>query len=245
MLPISYADALPLLSALKGPVAPEKWRGGLPITYHVGPGPAKVHLKVASNWDMKPIYDVIGTLHGSDDGQWVIRGNHHDAWVNGADDPISGQAAMMEEARDAGRVARQGWKPKRTIIYCAWDGEEPGLLGSVEWVETHLDELQKHAVAYINSDSNERGYFFPGGTQDLQRFISGVARDIQDPETHMSVFQRSHLVSIARAKNADERNDLRKRNDLRGACAGRRLRLHSLSGFRRNIDFERGVRRRR
>jgi N-acetylated-alpha-linked acidic dipeptidase len=186
----------------------------LAITYHVGPGPAKVHLKVLSNWDIKPIYDVIGTLRGSNDGQWVLRGNHHDAWVNGADDPISGLAAVLEEARMLGELHRQGWNPKRTIIYCAWDGEEPGLLGSVEWVETHLDELQKHAVAYINSDTNERGYFFPGGTQDLQTFISDVARDIQDPETHMSVFQRSHLVSIAKAKDADERNDLRKRSDL-------------------------------
>ena len=214
VLPISYADALPLLSALKGPVVPEEWRGSLPITYHVGPGPATVHLKVASNWDIKPIYDVIGKLHGSNDDQWVIRGNHHDAWVNGADDPISGQSVMLEEARMLGELHKQGWTPKRTIIYCAWDGEEPGLLGSVEWVETHREELQKHAVAYLNSDSNERGFFFPGGTQDLQTFISDVARDIQDPETKLTVFQRSHLASIADAKDADERKDLRKRDDL-------------------------------
>lgn len=215
VLPISYADALPLLSALKGPVAPDGWRGALAITYHIGPGPAQVHLKVASNWDIKPVYDVIGTLRGSDGGQhWVLRGNHHDAWVNGADDPISGQAAMLEEARMLGELHRQGWTPKRTIIYCAWDGEEPGLLGSVEWVEAHVDELKTHAVAYINSDSNERGFLFPGGTQDLQSFISGVARDITDPETHMSVFQRSHLASIAKAKDAEERSAIRKRSDL-------------------------------
>ena len=215
VLPISYADALPLLSALTGPVAPESWRGALAITYHIGPGPAQVHLKVASNWDIKPLYDVIATLPGSDGGrQWVLRGNHHDAWVNGADDPISGQAAMLEEARMLGELHRQGWTPKRTIIYCAWDGEEPGLLGSVEWVEAHVDELKQHAVAYINSDSNERGFLFPGGTQDLQTFISGVARDVQDPETHMSVFQRAHLAGIAQAKDAEERNDLRKRSDL-------------------------------
>ena len=215
VLPISYTDALPLLAALKGPVAPEGWRGGLAITYHVGPGPALVHLKVASNWDIKPIYDVIATLHGSsDEGQWVIRGNHHDAWVNGADDPISGQAAMLEEGRVMGDMHAHGWIPLRTIIYCAWDGEEPGLLGSVEWVETHLEELQKHAAVYINSDSNERGYMLPGGTQDLQNFISGVARDVEDPETHMSVFQRSHLFSISKAKDAEERSDLRKRGDL-------------------------------
>jgi N-acetylated-alpha-linked acidic dipeptidase len=215
VLPISYADALPLLSALKGPVAPEDWRGGLAITYHVGPGPALVHLKVASNWDIKPIYDVIATLHGAArEGQWIIRGNHHDAWVNGADDPISGQAAMLEEARMLGALHAQGWTPVRTITYCAWDGEEPGLLGSVEWVETHLEDLQKHAVVYINSDSNERGYMLPGGTQDLQNFISGVARDVDDPETHLSVYERSHLFSISKAKNAEERSDLRKRNDL-------------------------------
>jgi N-acetylated-alpha-linked acidic dipeptidase len=214
VLPISYADALPLLSALKGPVAAEAWRGALPITYHLGPGPASVHLKVTSSWDIKPIYDVIGTLQGSNRDQWVIRGNHHDAWVNGADDPVSGQASMLEEARMLGELRRQGWVPKRTIIYCAWDGEEPGLLGSVEWVEAHRAELQKHAVAYINSDSNERGYLFPGGTQDLQSFVSGVARDVEDPETHMSAFQRSHLASIAAAKDAEERRDLRQRSDL-------------------------------
>jgi N-acetylated-alpha-linked acidic dipeptidase len=215
VLPISYGDALPLLSALKGPVAPEDWRGALAITYHVGPGPARVHLKVSSNWDIKPVYDVIATLHGStDEGQWVIRGNHHDAWVNGADDPVSGQAAMLEEARVMGDLHAHGWTPLRTIIYCAWDGEEPGLLGSVEWVETHLDELRNHAVIYINSDTNERGYLFAGGTQDLQNFVSGVARDVKDPETGMSTYQRSHLYAISEAKNAEERSDLRNRNDL-------------------------------
>lgn len=215
VLPISYSDAQPLLLELKGQVAPDSWRGALPITYHVGPGPAKVHLKVASNWDIKPIYDVIATLRGAQEpDQWVIRGNHHDAWVNGADDPISGQSALLEEARMLGELHRQGWNPKRTIIYCAWDGEEPGLLGSVEWVETHVEELQKHAVTYINSDSNERGFLSAGGTQDLQNFVSGVARDIDDPEAHMPVFQRSHLRAIAKAKDAEERGDLRKRNDL-------------------------------
>jgi N-acetylated-alpha-linked acidic dipeptidase len=215
VLPVSYADALPLLSALQGPEAPEGWRGALPITYHIGSGPALVHLAVSSNWDLKPVYDVIATLHGSTAAeQWVLRGNHHDAWVNGAQDPISGQAAMLEEARVMGLLHAHGWTPARTIIFCAWDGEEPGLLGSVEWVETHVDELRKHAVAYINSDMNERGYMFPGGTQDLESFISGVARAIDDPETHMSVYQRSHLYSIAHAANAAERSELRKRRDL-------------------------------
>jgi N-acetylated-alpha-linked acidic dipeptidase len=214
VLPISYSDAVPFLSALRGPVAPEGWRGGLPITYHVGPGPAKVHLKISSNWDLKPIYDVIATLHGSDDNEWVLRGNHHDAWVNGADDPISGQSALLEEARMLGELHLQGWQPRRRIVYCAWDGEEPGLLGSVEWVETHVDELKKHAVAYINSDSNERGFLDAGGTQDLQIFITSVARDVRDPETNMSVFQRSRLNSIVKAKDAEERKNIRSHNDL-------------------------------
>jgi N-acetylated-alpha-linked acidic dipeptidase len=214
VLPISYADALPLLSALKGPVAPRDWRGALAVTYRIGPGPAKVHLTVVSNWEMKDIYDVIATMPGSGDGQWIIRGNHHDAWVNGADDPISGQAALLEEARVLGDLHRQGWNPKRSIIYCAWDGEEPGLLGSVEWVETHLAELQQHAAVYINSDSNQRGYLYAGGTQDLQSFVSGVARDIQDPETHLTVFQRAHLEGIAAAKDAQGRSTSRKRQDL-------------------------------
>src|SRR5581483_9926595 len=215
VLPISYSDAQPLLLELKGQVAPDNWRGALPITYHVGPGPAKVHLKVASNWDIKPIYDVIATLRGAQEpDQWVIRGNHHDAWVNGADDPISGQSALLEEARMLGELHRQGWNPKRTIIYCAWDGEEPGLLGSVEWVETHVADLKKHAVAYINSDTNERGFLDAGGTQDLQRFISNVARDIQDPETKMSVLKRSRLRDIAQAKNAEDRKNVRDHSDL-------------------------------
>ncbi|MBZ5719048.1 MAG: M28 family peptidase [Acidobacteriia bacterium] len=221
VLPISYADALPLLSALKGPVAPENWRGALPITYHVGPGPAKVHLKVASNWDLKPVNDVIATLHGSDASeQWVIRGNHHDAWVNGADDPLSGMAAVLEEARVLGELHKQGWNPKRTIIYCAWDGEEPGLLGSTEWVETHLDNLQKHAVAYINSDSNGRGYLRTSGSHDLEKFINDVARDIRDPEKDMSVWQRARLSRIAHASTPEEREEVRKRANLRIGALG-------------------------
>lgn len=221
VLPISYADALPLLSALSGPVAPESWRGALPISYRIGPGPARVHLKVLSNWDIKPVYDVIATLRGArDPDQWVLRGNHHDAWVNGADDPISGQAAMLEEARVLGALYAKGWRPARTIIYCAWDGEEPGLLGSVEWVETHLGELTKHAVVYINSDSNERGFMLPGGTQDLTDLISGVARDVIDPETRLSVYERSRLYTIANAKDADQRSELRGRSELQVTALG-------------------------
>jgi N-acetylated-alpha-linked acidic dipeptidase len=215
VLPISWGDALPLLSALAGPVAPEKWRGALAITYHVGPGPAKVHLKVTSNWDLKPVNDVIATLRGSDDpDQWVIRGNHFDGWVNGADDPLSGMGAVLEEARMLGELHKQGWSPKRTIIYCAWDGEEPGLLGSTEWVETHGDELQKHAVAYINSDSNGRGFFRASGSHDLEKLINDVVRELNDPEKNIPVWQRARLSRIANAKNQEERTEIRKRAEL-------------------------------
>ncbi len=220
VLPISYADAQPFLSALQGQIAPEPWRGNLPLTYHLGPGPARVHLKVTSNWDTKPLYDVIATLPGSAPDQWVVRGNHHDAWVNGADDPIAGMAPELEEARMLGELHKQGWTPKRTIIYCAWDGEEPGLLGSVEWVETHLDDLKKHAVLYLNTDGNERGFFGAGGTQDLQPMISAVARDITDPEKNISIFDRAHLRAISHAKDADERGKVRKLSDLRVDALG-------------------------
>ena len=216
VLPISYGDAQPLLAAISGRIAPRAWQGGLPITYRLGPGAAKVHLKVFSNWDIKPLYDVIGKIPGSTNpDEWVIRGNHHDAWVNGAEDPISGMVAVLEEARALGELVKQGWKPKRTIIYCAWDGEEPGLLGSTEWVETHVDDLRKHAVLYINSDSNARGYFELEGSHSLEHFINDVARDVQDPETQLSIWKRLQMKEISDAKSADDRSELRARHDLR------------------------------
>ena len=221
VLPISYGDAQPLLAALGGRVAPESWRGGLGITYHLGPGPAKVHLKVKSNWEIKPIYDVIGKIPGSVyPDEWVIRGNHHDGWVNGAEDPIAGQIAILEEARALGELLKAGWKPKRTIIYCAWDGEEPGLLGSTEWAEQHYDELRAHAVAYVNSDSNGRGYFEVEGSHTLEKFSNDVARDVTDPETKLSVWKRDQLHEIAEAKTAEKREEIRKRADLRIPALG-------------------------
>jgi N-acetylated-alpha-linked acidic dipeptidase len=220
VLPISYADAQPLLAALKGQIAAREWRGALPMTYHIGPGPAKVHMKITSDWATKPVYDVIATLKGSDPDQWVIRGNHHDAWVNGADDPIAGMAPELEEARILGELHKQGWTPKRTIIYCAWDGEEPGLLGSVEWVETHADDLKKHAVSYVNTDGNDRGFLFVGGTQDLQSVVNAAAHDVNDPEKNISVYERAHLYEITHAKDADERSQIRKRNHLDVAALG-------------------------
>jgi N-acetylated-alpha-linked acidic dipeptidase len=221
VLPISYADAQPLLEALTGRVAPPQWRGGLGITYHVGPGDAKVHLKVKSNWGTKPVYDVIAKIPGANfPDEWVLRGNHHDAWVNGAEDPTSGMVAVLEEARALGELLKAGWKPKRTIIYCAWDGEEPGLLGSTEWAETHYDELQAHAVAYINSDSNGRGYLSIEGSHSLEKFSNDIARDITDPETKLSTWKRHHLHEIAEAKSPDEREKIRQRADERIGALG-------------------------
>ena len=221
VLPISYADAQPLLAALKGPVAPFSWRGALPITYKIGPGPAKVHLKVKSNWDIKTIYDVITTIPGSEyPDEWVIRGNHQDAWVNGAEDPISGLVAEMEELRAFSELLKQGWKPKRTIIYCVWDGEEEGLLGSTEWAEEHADVLKQKAVAYINSDSNGRGYLGMSGSHSLEDFINGVARVIEDPETKISVWKRDQLRRIRNARSAEDRTELRSRPDLRIGALG-------------------------
>ena len=221
VLPISYADAQPLLEALTGRVAPPQWRGGLGITYHVGPGAAKVHLKVKSNWDTKPVYDVIAKIPGATfPDEWVLRGNHHDAWVNGAEDPTSGMVAVLEEARALGELLKAGWKPKRTIIYCAWDGEEPGLLGSTEWAETHYDELQAHAVAYINSDSNGRGYLGIEGSHTLEKFSNDIARDIIDPETKLSTWKRNHLHQIAEAKSPEDREKIRQRADERIGALG-------------------------
>ena len=220
VLPMSYGDAEPLLAALKGPVAPAAWRGALPITYHIGPGPAKVHMRLKFNWDTKRLYDVIVRIPGSGyPDEWVIRGNHHDAWVNGASDPLSGTVAQMEEMRGLSELLKQGWKPKRTIIYAFWDGEEPGLLGSTEWAETHADDLQKHAVAYINSDSNGRGFLNAQGSHSLENFMNGVMKDIQDPETKLTVWKRDQLARIERAPATGKREILT-RPDLRIGALG-------------------------
>ncbi len=216
VLPISYGDAEPLLTAIGGAVAPEAWRGALGFTYHLGPGPAKVHLKVKSNWDMKTIYDVIGKIPGAQfPDEWIIRGNHHDAWVNGAQDPLSGQISLLEEARALGELVKTGWRPKRTIVYAAWDGEEPGLLGSTEWVEEHAPELDQKAEVYINSDVVARGFLAMGGSHTLEKFINEVTRGIDDPEKHISIWKRSQLHSIAEPSSPEDRTEARERSDLR------------------------------
>lgn len=215
VLPISYGDALPLLSALEGPVAPAEWRGALPITYRIGTGSAKVHLKVESNWDIVPAYNVIATMKGSEyPDQWVIRGNHHDAWVNGADDPISGLAAQLEEAKAIGQLAKAGFRPKRTLVYCAWDGEEPSLLGSTEWVEDHAVELKKKAVAYINSDGNSRGFLQAGGSHALEVFMSEIAKDVRDPQNQTSVFERKRAKDAVNASSPKAQASIIKKDTL-------------------------------
>ncbi len=212
VLPISYKDAKPLLAALGGPVAPAEWRGALPFTYHVGPGAATVHLKLAFNWDLVTAYNVIGTIKGSTyPDEWVLRGNHHDAWVNGADDPLSGQSALIEEAKALGDLLKTGWKPKRTIVYCAWDGEEPGLLGSTEYVEDHDKELQQKAVVYINSDDISRGFFNAGGSHALEGFVTEIEESVIDPETKVTVGQRAKAHEIVNAASIKAKKDIMER----------------------------------
>ena len=219
VLPISYGDAEPLLAALQGRVAPPAWRGSLPLTYHVGPGPAKVHLKAKFNWDTQTIYDVVARIPGATyPDEWIIRGNHHDAWVNGAEDPVSGTVALMEEARGLGALLQQGWRPRRTVILCVWDGEEEGLLGSTEWVETHAAELRRNAAVYLNSDGNERGYLEVQGSHTLEKFLNGVARDIDDPESKLSVWKRLQLHQIA--AGGDQAAEVRNRADVRIGALG-------------------------
>ena len=195
VLPISYHDALPLLTALEGPVVPNSWKGALPITYHIGPGPAKVHLKLEFTWELKPAYDVIATMKGSTlPNEWVIRGNHHDAWVHGANDPISGLVALMEEARVVGDLVKKGHQPKRTMMYCAWGAEEQGLLGSTEWVETHAKELKEKVVAYINTDGTGAGFLNAGGSHTLEMFFDEISKSVMDPVMNVSVFERRNAL---------------------------------------------------
>ena len=197
VMPISYGDAQPLLAAIGGPIAPERWRGALPITYSIGPGPAKVHMVIRSNWGQKPLYDVIARIPGSElPDEWVVRANHRDAWVFGAWDPLSGHVSMLAEAKAIGTLLQGGWRPKRTLVYASWDGEEPGLLGSTEWAETHAEELQKKAVVYINSDTNTRGFLNPGGSHSLQRLVNDVAESVPDPQTHVSVEARARARAM-------------------------------------------------
>ncbi len=210
VLPISHADALPLLRALAGPVAPPSWRGALPLTYHVGPGPARVRVHLEFDWNLEPAYNVIAKLPGSEfPDEWVIRGNHRDGWAMGAADPISGHVSMMAEARAIGELAKTGWRPRRTIVYGSWDAEEPGLLGSTEWAEHYSDELRAKAVAYINTDGTGRGFLGMGGSHTLQAFMNQVAKGVSDPQTGVSLWERLHAArAVGGDRKADDRSDL-------------------------------------
>lgn len=218
VLPISYADAQPLLELLKGQLVPPSWRGGLPITYHVGPSVEKVHLKLEFNWDQKQLYNVIAKLPGSElPDEWIIRGNHHDGWVNGAADPLSGMVAEMEEARAISELVKKGYKPKRTIVFCAWDGEEPALLGSTEWVEDHQQELKQKAVIYINSDGNGRGFIGASGSHTLEPFFNEIANDVMDPQTNVTIKERHYARMMVRADAATRMKMLGNKNIRLGA----------------------------
>ncbi len=211
VLPIGYADAEPLLRALEGPVAPVSWRGALPLTYHMGPGPARVRLELKFSWDLVPAYNVVAVMEGSDyPEEWVIRGNHRDGWVFGASDPISGMVALMEEARVVGTLASQGKRPRRTIVYAGWDAEEPGLIGSTEWVEHYADELREKAVVYINSDGNGRGFLRAGGSHTLERLVNEVAASVTDPQTGVTVAERLQARRrVSGGREATAEGDLR------------------------------------
>jgi N-acetylated-alpha-linked acidic dipeptidase len=216
VLPISYADALPLLRNLKGPLAPEAWRGALPITYHVGAGPARVRLKLAFDWTNRPLYNVVVRIEGSEfPDEWIIHGNHHDAWVNGAADPTSGNVALMETARGLAELLKTGWRPKRTIILASWDGEEWGLLGSTEWAEKHAQELSAKAVAYINSDSTSKSWVTISGSHSLQAFANDLMRDVQDPKRPgKTLFQAKLDRAVSQARSDTEKSALQKRADF-------------------------------
>ena len=191
MLPISWAGRAAAAPATERSGGSRVVAGGaLPLTYHIGAGPAVVHLQVDFDWSTRPLYDVIATIPGSSGkNQWIIYGNHHDAWVNGASDPVSGAScSALETARTLSVLRKQGWQPKRTIMLALWDGEEYGLLGSTEWVEKHMDELGRNAAVYVNSDSSGRGpAFISGGSASLEPFLTEVMRDVTDPASSKSL----------------------------------------------------------
>jgi N-acetylated-alpha-linked acidic dipeptidase len=227
VMPISYADAQPLLAALAGRVAPEAWRGALPITYHLGPGPAKVHMAIASNWTQTAIYDVVAKIRGSVfPDEWVIRGNHHDGWVFGAMDPLSGNVVLLQEAKAIGALMKAGWRPQRTLVYASWDAEEPGLMGSTEWTEAHAAELQRKAVVYVNTDTNARGFLSAGGSHSLQRLMNEVTAGVLDPETHVSVQTRLRAKFRVDGYNKAATEEIKQRAAL--AAAGADLPLDAL-----------------
>ncbi len=181
--PLSYADAQPILEHLGGPQSPREWQGALPFTYHVGPGPAKVRMHLKQDYQFRTIWDVIGKIKGtSSPDDWVVAGNHRDAWVYGAVDPNSGTAAMLESVHGLGELLKSGWKPKRTIVIGSWDAEEEGLIGSTEWGEDHAQELT-NAAAYFNMDVAVAGKKFgASSTPTLKEFIREITKAVPSPQ---------------------------------------------------------------
>jgi N-acetylated-alpha-linked acidic dipeptidase len=241
VLPISYGDALPILRGLKGPVAPEAWRGSLPVTYHVGGGPVRVRLKVGFDWQSRPLYNVVVRIPGSTfPDEWIIFGNHHDAWVNGAEDPTSGAVALMEMGRGLSELLKGGWRPKRTLILALWDGEEWGLLGSTEWAEKHAAELRDKAAVYINTDSTGKGWLSAGGSHGLQRLLNDVAKDVADPRTGKPVFEearRRNVLSTPEAQRANAQADPSFRIDPLGSGSDYTPFLQHLTVSALNLSF--------
>ena len=180
--PLSYADAWPILEHLGGPESPREWQGALPFTYHVGPGPAKVKIHLKQDYQYRTIWDVIGRIRGSElPDEWVVAGNHRDAWVYGAVDPNSGTAAMLESVHGIGELLKSGWKPKRTLVFGSWDAEEEGLIGSTEWGEEHAEEL-KRAIAYFNMDVAVSGpKFGASAVPSLKQFLREVTKAVPSP----------------------------------------------------------------
>jgi len=206
-MPINAKDAAVILANLGGKRVPRGWQGGLGLTYHLGPGDARAHMKIEMDYAPRPIYDVIAKLRGSNDDEWVILGNHHDAWVFGAADPGSGTASLLETARSMGELVRSGWKPRRSILICEWDAEEPGLIGSTMWVEQNLGELQAKAVAYINTDVGVTGpNFSAAATPSLKEFVRDATRDVEDPVSKHSVYDSWRGHSVRAGEDSGRRN---------------------------------------
>ena len=221
VLPISYGDAAPILRQLKGKVVPNEWKGALPFTYHVGPGPARVRMNLRFEWKNRPLYNVVARIPGATrPDEWIIFGNHHDAWVSGADDPISGASALMETARGLGEMLKTGWRPSRTIILALWDGEEWGLLGSTEWAEKHSAELKQKAAVYINTDGTGKGWLNAGGSHGLQQFMGEVAKDVMDPRTGKPVFDEARRRAVLAESEGDNRKAAESDPSLRIAPLG-------------------------
>ena len=189
VLPISYGDALPILRNIEGPIAPDSWKGGLAITYHIGPGPAEVRMKLKSDWSLRTIMNVIGILRGSEEPEKIVMvGSHRDAWTFGGRDPISGATVLLETGKLLGDLAKKGYRPKRSIAIASWDGEEYGLIGSVEYGEEFAETLKNNVVVYLNRESYTAGNFSASGVHSLQPFINQLTKDINMPGSQGTVY---------------------------------------------------------